>query len=130
MLGRSRTVTYLSFVSLAAAIVWLAAGMAFLAGGGVATALGAPTGGETMALGAALFAIAIVAFGVAYGFWRSLSWARTAALVVFALSVVLNVFAVIIGASIMSAILPVALAVVALWYLMQPTVRAELQPST
>jgi hypothetical protein len=130
MHGRSKIATYLSVLALATAIVWLATGLAFLAGGSVGAVLGVPEGGEAMALGASFFAIGVVAVGVAYGFWRTLPWARSAAQVVFGLSIVLSVFAVLIGAGLFSAVVPAALAAVVLWLLLQPRVRSELQPAT
>lgn len=130
MQARSRTLTYLAVVSVLASIVWLAAGMALMLGGSVGATFGVPTGGETLALGAALFALGVVGLGVGYGFWSSRAWAWTAGIAIFGISIVLNVLAIIVGANVLSTVLPVVVAGIVLWFLIQPKVKSELRPNS
>jgi hypothetical protein len=131
MSERSRGVTLLSLLAVVQGIVGFVGGIALMMGGTLAAYLGVSSGASTLAIGALLFALSLVAFGVGGGLWLKKTWAWAAALVLFVVAAVVNVLTFFVGVNALFAILPAVVDGVIVWYLFQPQVRSELgQPAS
>ena len=75
-------------------------------------------------IGAAQLVVGVAALVLAFGFWFQRSWAWGLGLVVFGLSLIVSAASVAAGATIGSVAVLVAVALLVLWYLYQPRVKA------
>jgi hypothetical protein len=106
-----------STVALGLALLGLGS-LAFL----ISTAV--DTGVMSTIIGAAQLVVGVAALVLAFGFWFQRSWAWGLGLVVFGLSLVVSAASVAAGATIGSVAVLVAVALLVLWYLYQPRVKA------
>ena len=124
---RPKGLTTLALLALIIGIFSFVAGLALMFGGTLGSAFGDATGGTITVLGAVMFGLAFASFLLGYGFWAMKPWARGAAIVVFTVSVAVNVATVIfLDANVLSIIVPVGVAIAAMWYISQPQTRAAL----
>jgi hypothetical protein len=127
MQSRSSGVTALA---LLATIYGLMASIALLFGGSLGLYVDADNGLGTLVLGALFFALSLVSFALGAGLWTKRTWAWTMGLVVYGAWIVVNLATVFVGASLFSVIMPVALAVGIIWFLLQPRIKSELLDHT
>jgi hypothetical protein len=127
MQERPKGITVLSVLALIGGIFSFVAGIILMFGGGIGTAAGLAEGWTVMAFGGVMFATGLVSFLVGYGFWTMRRWAAPAALAVYGAGILTNVLSVVLaGASPVSVVLPVVVAVAVIWYVQQPENRAAL----
>jgi hypothetical protein len=127
MRQRPLGVTVLAVLSVLEGVLAFVAAMALLFGGMLGSAAGATAGGTATAVGAAMFGLSMVSLGLGMGFWLQKPWAWGAAFVVFAVVVVLNLATVLfLGAGLFSIVVPVSVAAVVMWYLLQPATKTAL----
>ena len=92
--------------------------------GTVGSTFGAPTGATVIILGSLMFAVGLASLAVGYGLWRMRHWGWSGAFVVFSASILLDVVSVALTAvNLLDVVFTVAVAVVAMWFLMQPAAR-------
>jgi hypothetical protein len=126
MKDRQLPVIVLSLLAVGLGAAALVAGLALL---GFAE-LGFMLNGTRNAVMASLIGVAQLVVGVsslvlAFGFWLQRSWAWGLGVAVFGLSIVLSIIAVAAGVSSLgSVVFTVALALMVVWYLYQPKVKA------
>jgi hypothetical protein len=76
-------------------------------------------------IGVALLVVGVASLVLAFGFWLQRSWAWGLGIAVFGLSTVVSVISLAAGvASLGSSVFLVAVAMLVLWYLYQPRVKA------
>jgi hypothetical protein len=131
MKDRSFTIPPLPVVALTLLAIGLGAttmalGLALLGVGSLAFLLSATTDQGIMAtiIGAAQLVVGVSALVLAFGLWFQRSWAWGLGLVVFGLSLIVSAASVAAGATIGSVAVLIAIALLVLWYLYQPRVKA------
>ena len=125
MKSRSNTALALSALAAVGGLVSGFAGWWLMLGGSVASTLGASQGGTVLILGSLMFGLGFASFVVAYGFLMQRHWAWASALVVYSVSIVIDVASVaLVGASPLDVAVPVALSAAVLWFLLRPQTRA------
>jgi hypothetical protein len=94
--------------------------------GFVAFGLGASVlGGAAALLGVAFLALGGLSLAVGWGFWSMQPWAWPAGVALAAANIVVTLFGVVFAStSITSAILPIVVSGVILYYLNQPTIKS------
>jgi hypothetical protein len=126
MKDRQLPVVVLTLLSVGLGAATLVAGLALM---GVAE-LGFVLSETRNAVMASLIGVAQLVVGVsslvlAFGFWLQRSWAWGLGVAVFGLSIVLSIIAIVAGVSSLGAVIfIVALALMVVWYLYQPKVKA------
>lgn len=115
----------LAVISLVAGLLSLFAGTVLMFGGGLSAATGVPAGITVMMLGAIMFALGPAHFVLGFGFWTARPWAWSVAFGVYGVSILVDIFSVVVGASPGAVAVSVALAVVVLVYLRRPDVRVQ-----
>jgi hypothetical protein len=130
MQHRSSGVTALALLATIQGIYGLMAAIALLFGGTLGLYVDADNGFGTVILGALFFALSLVSFALGAGLWTTRSWAWMMGLVVYGAWIVVNLATIIVGASIFSVVMPVALAVGVIWFLLQPRIKSELLEHT
>jgi len=130
MQSRSSGVTALALLATIQGIYGLMASIALLFGGSLGLYVDAENGLGTLVLGALFFALSLVSFALGAGLWTTRSWAWTMGLVVYGAWIVVNLATVLVGASLFSVIMPVALAIGVIWFLLQPRIKSELLVDT
>ena len=126
MSDRSTGVTALALLATVQGIYAFVAGIALMFGGTLGAFAGAESGIATTVLGALFLSLSAVSFGLGAGFWIRKSWSWFAGIVVFGAWVVVNLATLVVGASLFSVIMPVALGAGVIWFLLQPRTKAEL----
>ena len=126
MQDRSMAVTALAFFSVMVALYSQMAAIALILGGSVFTAAGSMHGAAALITGAVFLGVAVAAYAAGYAFWTRRHWSWAGGIVVFATLIGANLFLSLISGNLLSAILPVAGSIVAIWQLQRPAVRAEL----
>ena len=84
----------------------------------------ADTGIMASIIGSAQLVVGVAALVLAFGLWFQRSWAWGFALVVFGLSLIVSAASIAAGATIGSVAVLIAVALLVLWYLYQPRVKA------
>lgn len=126
MQSRSNGVAGLAALALVSGILSIFAGWWLMLGGTVGSVFGAGVGGAVLIFGALMFSLGVVELAVGYGFWRAKSWAWSAGIAVFGVSILIDFGSVAFaGAEFMSVVLSVVVAAVAIAYLFQPKVRSR-----
>jgi len=126
MRHRSLGVTALAFGAVMVAIYGQYAAIALLMTGSVFTAAGSLHAAFTLMTGAIFLGLTATAYMVGFGLWTHKHWAWAGGAVVFTVFIVTNLLLSVLATNYLSALLPTVGAVVALWYLQRPAVRAEL----
>ncbi|CAN5810157.1 hypothetical protein BH23CHL8_BH23CHL8_19360 [soil metagenome] len=126
MSDRSTGVTALALLATVQGIYAFVTGIALMFGGTIGAFAGAESGMATTVLGALFLSISAVSFGLGGGFWMHKSWSWFAGILVYGASIGINLATVLVGASIISVIMPVALGAGVIWFLLQPRTKAEL----
>jgi hypothetical protein len=134
MQHRSSGVTALALLATIQGIYGLMASIALLFGGTLGLYVQADGGLGTVLLGALFFALSLLSFALGAGLWTTRSWAWMMGLVIYGAWIVVNLATILVGASLFSVVMPVALAAGVIWFLLQPRIKAELldqaSPST
>jgi hypothetical protein len=121
-------VSFLAVLALIGGILEFFGGMALLLGGSIGNAVGSSAGTTAFVLGAAMFGLGFTSFVLGYGFWRKHAWAWSGAFVVYGVSFAINLASVAVaGATVVSVLLPMVLAAVLMWYLLQPATKAAVR---
>jgi hypothetical protein len=126
MQHRSSGVTALALLATVQGIYGFVAAIALLFGGTLGLYVAAESGFWTMILGALFLALSLMSFGLGAGLWTTRPWSWMMGLVVYGAWVVVNVATIFVGASLFSIIMPVALSVGVIWFLLQPRIKGEL----
>jgi len=126
MRERSLGLTMLAVVSIVIGLYSLVAGIALLVAGLLGTLGSATTTAGVFVVGALFMGIAFTALLVGGGFWLHKHWAWAGGMVMFGALIAVSLLAVPIGASLMSALLPIVSSVAAMWFMTRASVRREL----
>ncbi len=126
MQERSMEVTALAFFSVMVALYSQMAAIALILGGSIFAAAGSMHGAAALITGAVFLGVAVAAYAIGYAFWTRRHWSWAGGMVVFASLIGVNLVLSAISGNPLSAILPVAGSVIAIWQLQRPAVRAEL----
>ena len=126
MRHRSFGVTALAFSSIMVAIYGQYAAIALLLTGSAFTPAGSFQAAIALITGAVFLGLTVAAYVVSFGLWARKHWAWVGGVAVFAVFAVTNIFLSAIATNFISAVLPSAGAMVAVWYLHRPATRAEL----
>jgi hypothetical protein len=125
MKERPLGVTELAVLALVNGIISLVAGLSLLGVGGLVIWGGSPSNGNVLVLGALTFAMAPVSLALGYGFWSVKQWAWPSALMVYATSIGLALFGILLAElNPFSVLVTVAVSAGVMWYLFQPQVRS------
>jgi len=93
--------------------------------GTVGSTFGAPTGAVVIILGSLMFAVGLASLVVGYGLWRMRTRGWSGAFVVFGASIFVDLASVVLtSVSLLDVVFSVAVAMVAMWFLMQPAARS------
>jgi hypothetical protein len=114
----------LGALAIVAGVLSFLGGWFLMLGGTVGSTFGAPTGATVIILGSLMFATGLASLVVGYGLWRMRHWAWSGAFVVFAASVFVDVASVVLTAvNPLDVVFTLAIAGVAMWFLLQPSTR-------
>jgi hypothetical protein len=114
----------LALLALVSGILSFIAGWWLMLGGTVGAVAGSSLGGTVIIFGSLQFALGLVELFVGYAFWRMVPWAWSGGIVVFGVSIALDLASVpLAGADPMSIVVSVVVAAAAIWYLFQPKVK-------
>src|SRR5262249_7141892 len=127
----TRTMTFrpgsallLGALALVMGVLSFLGGWYLMLGGTVGSTFGAPTGMAVLILGALMFATGLAALVVGYGLWRMRTWGWSGAFIVFICGIFVDVASVLLtSVSVLDVAFNVAVGVVAMWYLLQPSTR-------
>ncbi len=126
MQERSMEVTALAFFSVMVALYSQMAAIALILGGSIFAAAGSMHGAAALITGAVFLGVAVAAYAIGYAFWTRRHWSWAGGMVVFTSLIGVNLVLSLISGNPLSAILPVAGSVIAIWQLQRPAIRAEL----
>ena len=126
MRHRSFGVTALAFSSVMVAIYGQYAAIALLMTGSTFAPAGSWHAAISLITGAVFLGLTVAAYVVGFGLWARKHWAWAGGVAVFAVFAIANIFLSAIATNFISAVLPSAGAMVAVWYLHRPATRAEL----
>ncbi len=126
MRDRSFGVTVLAFSSIMIALYSQFAAIALILIGSVYTAAGSAPAAFVLMLGAVFLGLTFASYFLGYGFWTKKHWSFAAGVTLFVSFVVANVLLSVISTNFISSIVPALAAVVGVWYLHRPAVKAEL----
>lgn len=122
---RPGTTLILGALAIVTGVLSFLGGWFLMLGGTVGSTFGAPTGAAVIILGALMFATGLAGLVVGYGLWRLRHWAWSGAFVVFIASICIDAGSVLLTAvNPLDVALTVAVAVVAMWFLLQPATRS------
>jgi hypothetical protein len=111
-------------LALVLGVLSFVGGWFLMLSGTVGSTFGAPTGATVLILGSLMFAVGLASLVVGYGLWRMRTWGWSGAFVVFGASIFVDVASVVLTAvSVLDVVFTVAVAVVAMWFLLQPSYR-------
>jgi hypothetical protein len=124
--ARPTGITILAILSAIGGVLSILGGIALIGLGGVA---GASSGSAALFGLGAIFGLLLLASGIAslafaYGAWTLQPWAWTLGVALQIVSLALAVLTVIGGGDISSQIIGVAISLIILYYLMQPSIKA------
>ncbi len=126
MRHRSFGVTALAFSSVMVAIYGQYAAIALLLTGSAFTSTGSLQAAIALITGAVFLGLTVAAYVVGFGLWARKHWAWAGGVAVFVVFAIANVLLSAIATNLISAVLPSAGAMVAVWYLHRPATRTEL----
>ena len=126
MRERSLGVTTLAFASVMVALFCQFAAVALIMMGSIFAVAGSVPAVFTLVLGAVFLGLTFAAYFQAYGFWTGKHWSWAGGVTLFVVFAVANVVLSAISSNFVSTILPGLGAIVAVWYLHRPAVKAEL----
>ena len=130
MRERSFGVTALAFSSIMIALYSQFAAIALILTGSVFTAAGSVPAVFVLILGAVFLGLTFASYFLGFGFWTKKHWSWASGVVLFTSFVVANVVLSAISSNFVSSIVPALAAVVGVWYLHRPAVKAELMSET
>lgn len=125
MQNRSFGTTTLAFSSVMVGLYTQFAAVALILTGSVFSPSGTIYAAASFALGALFFGLTFAAYFLAYGFWTRKSWAWAGGAALFVTLVVASVLLSLISTNFVSSVLPLAAAVVGIWFLNRPAVKAD-----
>ncbi len=119
-------VTALALGSVVVGIYSLVTAIALLLGASIGAVVAGDSGTGAFFVGVIAFGLAPAAFFVGGGFWLQKHWAWAGGIVVFGAVIVVNLAMVVIGSSLVTALVPVGATALAIAYLMRPSTKADL----
>ena len=123
--ARPTGVTILAALAFIGGILGILGSLAILAGGAVATAVGAgPLAGFLFIFGLATLALAVVEVILGYGAWTLQAWAWQLGYILMVLNVLVALLTLLSGGSLFSFLFTVVIAGVIAYYLDTPEVRS------
>ncbi len=125
MKKRSYGVTALAFSSVLIALYCQFGAVALILTGSVFSRSGVEHATLALVLGALFFGLTFASYFLAYGYVTRKSWAWAGGIAFFAAFVVANLGLSVVSSNYISTVLPLAGAIVAIWYLNRPAVKAE-----
>jgi hypothetical protein len=126
MKTRSRSVTALAFSSVMIGLYCQFAAVALIVAGSVFSSDSSAYTAISFVHGAVFAGLTFASYFLAYGFWTHKSWSWAGGIALFVTLAVANVSLSIVSTNFTSMVLPLAAAVVGVWYLNRPAVKAEL----
>jgi hypothetical protein len=120
-------VAALTLASVVVGIFSLVIAIALLLGVSIGAVWSGDGGTGAFLIGLIAFGLAPAAFFVGGGLWLQKHWAWAGAIVMFGAVIVVSLALVVIGSSLVAAIVPVAAAALAIAFLMRPSTKADLQ---
>jgi hypothetical protein len=119
-------VTALALASVVVGIFSMVTAIALLLGSSIGAVVGGDRGTGAFLIGIVAFGLASAAFFVGGGLWLEKHWAWAGGIVVFGAVIVVSLAMVVIGSSLVAALVPVAAAALAIAYLVRPSTKADL----
>ena len=126
MHGRSHGVTALAYGSVLIGLYCQFAALGLILTGSVYAPSGEPSAAATLVIGAFFFGLTFASYFLGYGYWTHKSWSWAGGIALFAVLVVASAALSLVASDFVSTILPLATAVVGIWYLNRPAIKAEL----
>jgi hypothetical protein len=125
MKPRPSSVMVLGALTIVGGILSFIGGWWLMVDGSVGSAFGAASGTAVLILGSLMFGTGLASLAVGYGLWALRHWAWSGAFVVFCVSIFIDAVSVALaGANPLDVTVDVAVAVLVMWYLLQPRMRA------
>ena len=126
MQPRSHSVTILAYSAVMVGLFCQFAAAALLITGSVLALSGEASAMVTLVIGALFFGLTFASYFVAYGFFTRKSWSWAGGTILFVTLVVASVALSFVASNFVATVLPLAAAVVGIWHLKRPAVKAEL----
>ncbi|MEX1296466.1 MAG: hypothetical protein AB1Z67_09875 [Candidatus Limnocylindrales bacterium] len=126
MQNRSLGATTLAFSSVMIGLYAQFAAVALILTGAVFSPSGSVYAAASFALGGLFFGLTFAAYFLAYGYWTRKSWSWAGGIALLVTLLVASVVLSIISTNLTSTVLPLAGAVVGVWFLNRPAIKAEL----
>lgn len=124
-MARPTGVTILAILAAIGGVFELLAGLAVLGFSGFLIGAGGGIyGGLATIVGLVILGQAVLALAFAYGAWTLKSWAWVLGVAAWVLSLILSAYSVVSGDAISNQVVSVAIALIVLYYLFTPQVKA------
>lgn len=126
MRERSNGLKALAIGSVVVALYCQLAAMALIFNAAFLADSGSVNGVLGLALGPVFLALSLAAYALAYGFWAIKHWSLTLGTAVFVALIGASLALAVISTNVTSVLMPALGAVLGIWYLHRPAIRAEL----
>lgn len=126
MQPRSHSVTILAYSAVMVGLFCQFAAAALLITGSVFAPSGEMSAMVTLVIGAVFFGLTFASYFVAYGLFTRKTWSWAGSITLFVTLVVASAALSFVASNFVSTVLPLVAAVVGVWYLNRPAVKAEL----
>jgi hypothetical protein len=126
MQHRSIGITALAFSSVMIGLYCQYAAMALILAGSVFTPTGSTPAAIALLVGVVFLGLTVAAYFVGYGFWTRKHWSWAGGIALFGVLVGASLVLSFMATDYLSSVSPAVVAVIAVWYLNRPAIRAEL----
>ena len=130
MRERSFGVTTMAFSTIMVALYSQFAAIALILTGSVFTPQGSTPAAIALLLGAVFLGLTLSAYVIGYGFWTKKHWSWAGGMALFVVFAAANLALSAVATNFISSIVPALGAMMVVWYLLRPAVKAELTDET